>query len=263
MTIYSHLDYKAFLKAHLARGEQKRFADHLRCQPAFLSQVLRGKPNLSLEQGILATDYFRLNRAETEYFMASLQYARAGSEKLRDFFRKKMDSLAGASKKVEAKIGPFSQVGSEVKAQFYSSWKYTLLHVLLSLPEKDQLRTIEKYTGLSRSEIQTTLTALVKSGVAEKKGDFLRPTANRIHLDREDPLIGLHHRNFRSLATHELEDIKSESLHYSAAIALSRADAERIRALFLEAVSQAESILRPSPEETVRVLCVDFFEPGR
>lgn len=262
MTVFEYQNYKEFLKSQLQRGSQKTFAEQLNCQSAFVSQVLRGKPHLSLEQGILATDYFRMSRAEGEYFMSCLQYGRAGSERLKKFFKKKMEDLSAENKKIESKIGSFSQVNQEAKAQFYSSWKYTLIHVLLSLPESNKIRLMEKYTGISTTEIQNVVSFLTKIGLAEKKSGAILPSSNRIHLDREDPLIGLYHRNFRAFAATELEDIKPVSLHYSAAIALSVVDAERIRNLLLDAVSQTEKILRPSPEETVRVLCLDFFEPG-
>lgn len=262
MDLYGYADYKALLKDRLERGAQKVFAEYLGCQPAFLSQVLRGKPHLSLEQGILATEFFRMNRAESDYFMACLQYGRAGSEKLREFFLKKMESLAAAHRKVDSKIGAFAKIDAGAKLQFYSSWKYTLIHVLLSLPEKDQIETIERHTGLSRSEIQNALAMLLKNGIAQRKEGALRPSANRLHLDREDSLIGLHHRNFRALVLAELEEIKPDSIHYSVALAVSKADADRIREVLVEAVAQTEKIIRPSPEETVRVMCIDYFTPG-
>jgi uncharacterized protein (TIGR02147 family) len=262
MPVFDFVDYKDYLKNSLERGKQKRFAEFLRCQPAFLSQVLRGKPHLSLEQGMLATDYFRLTEQEREYFMASLQLARAGSVRLRNFFLARMEQIKASSARVASKIGSHEMLSDQAKARFYSSWKYALIHVLLTIPSDRPVEFLQERTGLSGKEISSVLEFLHEAGLISGKSGKLSPTKKRIHLNAEDELVGTHHKNFRMLAVRELDDPKGGALHFSSAMTLSRADAERVKSVILETISQTESILRPSPEETVRVLNIDLFEPG-
>lgn len=261
MAVYDFTDYKSFLKHSLERGTQKRFAEQLRCQPAFLSQVLRGKPHLSLEQGILATDYFRMNKSEAEFFMLALQYGRAGSERLRQFFMTRMEALRASNRRVEHKIGVHEQLDDLAKAQFYSSWKFALVHVLLSVPMQGQSEYLQERTGLTKNELQRCLEFLKGLGLISGKSGRFQPTKKRIHLHGDDPLVGIHHKNFRLLTLRSLEERKDDSLHFSSAMAISKIDAEKIRKLLLEAISDSEAILRPSPEETVRIFNLDLFEP--
>ena len=262
MTNFNYTDYKEFLKERIEKGTQKRFASFLNCQPAFLSQVLRSKPHLSLEQGISATDYFQMNTAESEYFMLALQLGRSGTVRLKNFFKSRMEQLRETNTRVDSKIGSFERLDDLSKATFYSSWKFALVHVILSLPSANQMESIKLKTGLSEKEIHKTLDFLKQVGLIEKHVGKWRPTKKRIHLSPEDVLVGTHHKNFRSLTIHELEDPKRDNLHYSSAMALSLKDAEKVKALLLEAIAKTEAILKPSNEEVLRTFSLDFYEPG-
>jgi hypothetical protein len=115
--------------------------------------------------------------------------------------------------------------------------------------------------GLSDREIEKTIEFLTNSGLVEKHAGRWLPTKMRIHLRPDDILIGTHHRNFRSLCLNRLEDQKPDSLHYSSIMALSILDAAKIKNLLLETLANAEAVLKPSPEETARIFCIDYFEP--
>jgi uncharacterized protein (TIGR02147 family) len=262
MNLFEYTDYKAFIQLRLERGAQKKFAQFLRCQPAFLSQVLRGKPHLSLEQGILATDYFQMNKPEAEYFMLALQLGRAGSLRLKSFFKLRMDQLRESHQRVDTKIGTFEILDELSKATFYSSWKYAMIHVLLTVPTQNQIELLKSKTRLSEKEILYVIDFLQSTGLIEKHSGKWRPTKRRIHISPEESLVGTHHRNFRALTMRELEDSKRDSLHFSSTMALSLKDTQKIKEILLEVIAKTESILKPSPEETSRVFCIDFFEPG-
>lgn len=259
--MYDYTDYKAYLKSRIERGSQRLLAEHIGCQPAFLSQVLRGKPHLSLEQGLLASEYFQMSAAEQEYFILALQLGRAGTSKLSFYFASKMNALRRQQERVDSKIGGFEELNESTKAVYYSSWKYPLVLVLLSLPAPNQTSLLRVNTGLSDHELKKILAFLKSTGLAERRAGRWRPVNRRIHLGPEDPLIIPHHRNFRTLANSRLEEMKPDSLHYSSVMALSKTDAARVKNLLLETLSRTESLLRPSPEETARVFCIDYFEP--
>ncbi|HWU44289.1 MAG TPA: TIGR02147 family protein [Bdellovibrio sp.] len=262
MQTFEYLDYKKFLNGRLQHGLQKKFAIFLGCQPAFLSQVLRGKPDLSLEQGMLATEYFQLNSHEAEYFMLALQNSRAGSLKLKKYFEDKMTHLRLLNQRIDSRIGNFVKLDDSAKSVFFSSWKYSFIYVLLSLPDKNQLELIKAKTKLSETEISRVIKELTDLKLIQKSRDRWQPTKNRIHLNPEDIQISNHHRNYRAFSSRELEEIKPKSLHFSSAIALSIEDAQKVKEVLLQTIQEVEAIIKPSEEETIRVLCMDFFEPG-
>ncbi|WP_413585003.1 TIGR02147 family protein [Bdellovibrio sp. HCB274] len=259
MSKYDYTDYKLFLKSKLVRGSQVQLAEHIGVQPAFLSQVLRGKPHLSLEQGVLISEFYDLSELEQEYFMLALQYGRSGSTKLSSYFLKRMQNHRNQHQSAQAVIGKHETLDDVTKSIFFSSWKYALIHVLTSIPSGRQHELLKKTSGLSEKEIENTLNFLMKSGLVEKKNDRWYPSKKRIHLGPQDLLIANHHKNFRALTANALESIRSDSLHYSSAIALSEEDAQKIKSLLLDAISKVEQVIRPSPEETVRIFSMDFF----
>lgn len=260
MNLYEYTDYKAYLTSRLARGEQRQLATYIRCQPAFLSQVLRRQPHLSLEQGLLASEYFKMDASEQEYFMLALEFGRSGSEKLSKYYSEKMKKIREQHRRVESKIGKFDILDPSYKTIFYSSWKYAVVHVILSLPAVNQFELIKSKTGLSEREVTKVVNFLKTAGLIKLQSGKWLPTKRRIHLGPEDNLIGTHHRNFRSLISAQLEDLKPDSLHFSSALAISHADCEKIKNLLLDAIAKSEAILKPSQEETVRILCLDFFD---
>ncbi len=259
--MYDYTDYKTFLKMRLERGTQRLLAEHIGCQSAFLSQVLRGKPHLSLEQGILASEYFHMNSSEQEYFILALQHGRAGSTKLGDYFAAKMAALREVQQRVDSQLGAFDELGGLSKATYYSSWKFAVVLILLTLPTTNQNQLLKTRTGLSDREIEKIIEFLKNSGLAEKRSGRWQPTKMRIHLRPDDMLIGTHHKNFRNLCLNRLEDLKPDSLHYSSIMALSKTDAAKVKSLLLATLAKAEGILKPSPEETARIFCIDYFEP--
>src|SRR6185437_7411646 len=188
--MFEYTDYKAFLKEKLPRGTQKQLAAFMGCQPAFLSQVLRGKPHLSLEHGLLAAEYFQLASSEKEYFMLALQFGRAGSSQLSAYFQSKMQALRERYRRVDSRIGDFEKLDEIARATYYSSWKFATTLVLLSIATENQLQLIRAKTGLSTHEIERTLDFMKSTGLIERRAGRWRPSKKRIHIAPEDPLIG-------------------------------------------------------------------------
>src|SRR6185437_3962550 len=94
MSGYDFTDYKSYLDETLKeRGRKSAFCKAINCHPSFLSQVLKGAPNLSMEQGILASEFLGHSAAESKYFMVLLQHARSGSKKLDDFYADQIQKM--------------------------------------------------------------------------------------------------------------------------------------------------------------------------
>ena len=102
---------------------------------------------------------------------------------------------------------------------------------------------------------------LLENGIlAESPEGKIRIGPVRIHLERDSPLIGRHHSNWRMKAIQALDRPRAKHLHYSGVFSLSQADVEKIRQILLESIEKSEPVLRDSPEETAWVIGMDFFE---
>src|SRR4051812_16967808 len=88
--------YKSFISAWIAaqpnngHGSKASIAREAQCQTAYISQVVLGNANLSLEQAERLSGLFQLTDDETEYFLLLLQKDRAGTERLRRHFSKQL-----------------------------------------------------------------------------------------------------------------------------------------------------------------------------
>lgn len=131
------------------RDDKAKLAVALNCQPAFVSQVINGNPDFSLEQALRVNSFFQHDGFESQFFMLLVQKMRAGSKELSVFFenqivkmRKKRYSLA---KRLEAS----NIIDEKVQAQYYSSWHYAAVHILTSIPQFSSAEKIAEGLGLS------------------------------------------------------------------------------------------------------------------
>ena len=83
--LFEFRDYKAYLRQALERrreherGSQARLAESLRCQSAYLSMVLRGSADLSIEQADGVNVFLAHSAKESHFFLILVQRARAGT----------------------------------------------------------------------------------------------------------------------------------------------------------------------------------------
>ncbi|MEM7647383.1 MAG: hypothetical protein AAF203_10770, partial [Pseudomonadota bacterium] len=96
ITLFDYNDYREYMEFKLrsdqfGRGGKARLAQHLGCQPSFVSQVLKGKSSFSLEQAFKVNALFNHNPLEREYFMTLVEWDRAGSTELRTYFSQKLE----------------------------------------------------------------------------------------------------------------------------------------------------------------------------
>jgi len=77
-------DYRSFLLSVVedpekTRGYRKRLADEAGCQPSYLSQMLKGSVELTLEQAERLCGFWKLDELEAEIFLNLVLMGRAGS----------------------------------------------------------------------------------------------------------------------------------------------------------------------------------------
>jgi uncharacterized protein (TIGR02147 family) len=260
---YHH--YKEYLRDALgtsgpSRGMRSRLAAALRCQTAFVSQVLRGKTHFSLEHMMSTAEFLGLGKEETQYLLLLVQQDRAGTRALQRHFRELAEAMQKTRSRVAERVQAKAELSGPAQAVYYSAWYYAAVHVLLSVPGFGHESAIADRLALPLAVVVDCLEFLRTVGLAirEPSGRF-RIGKTRIHLGSESPLLPLHHTSWRLRAVQSLERRGGDDLHYSSVYSLSREDAAKIRALLLEAIERAEPILRESPEEEIYGMSVDLF----
>src|SRR5213595_3742322 len=86
---FEYVDYRSYVSDLLAsqpkkgHGFRSKLATVIGCRPAYITLVLKGQANLSLEQADLLCAHFGLTSEEADFFLLLVQFERAGSASLR------------------------------------------------------------------------------------------------------------------------------------------------------------------------------------
>lgn len=262
--IFEFEDYKDYLGKRFApfgetRGLRAKLARELRCQGAYISQVLRGSGHFSLEHAAVIDEFLKHGEDESEYFFLLIHIARSGSKKLEKVFRRRLERLRKKRRVIAERIAAKDGVPPEARATYYSAWYYAAIHVLLMVPQFQSAPEIASYLRLPRQTVSEALELLVSAGLAVREGTRFRCSVNRLHLHADAPDLAKHHVNWRLRALSSLDAREPSDLHYSGVMALSEANAKRLRALLLNAIEGMEKIIALPLEEAAFGVCLDFF----
>jgi uncharacterized protein (TIGR02147 family) len=262
---FSYLDYRKYLENRLPvsgkeRGIRSRLAEALSCQTAFISRVLHGEAHFSLEHGVVINRFLKHTDAEGEFFLLLVQLARAGSEELRKFFEKQIAGILEKRQHIAERIQVKNDLSHEDQMRYYSTWYYAAIHVLITVPEFQTIEALTNYLRLPRSQIEAALEFLTSTGLVTRDGNSFRAGTTRIHIGKNSPMISKHHTNWRMRAIDAIDRFSRDDLFYSGPVSISHADAEKIHAKYLKFIEEIEAIVKPSKEEGVYCLGLDFYK---
>lgn len=257
-------NYRDFLDKRLpisgpSRGQRTRLAEALGVQGAFISQVLRGKLDLSLEQATKTAEFLELGEEESDYFLLLVHHARAGSEKLRAYYQEKLNSIIARRKEIQSRVKSTEQISESDQAKYFSSWIYGAIHAALTIPELQTRQALAKRLRLPMKVIDQYLDFLIGLGIAEQNSDKIQAGKTRIHINNANPNILKHHSNWRTRCLQALERQEEADQHYTCVMSISRKDAEKIKSMWLEFLSKIEPVITASPEEEIFGITWDLF----
>jgi uncharacterized protein (TIGR02147 family) len=265
-SIYDYSDYKRFVldlietSPQQGRGVRRKLAEFIGCQVAYVSHVLAADRDFSLEQAEAASRFFSLRDDETEFFLLLVEHHKAATPDLKKHLSKRLSSKIADYREIKKRIRISGQISELDQAVYYSSWHYQAVHSALALPELRSPSSIAKRFGFSVERTNQILTFLLERGlITETRGQY-QTSDKQIHLPRTSPLISKLHSNWRSQTLQSLMDMKPDDFHYSGLVTLSVEDMKRVREIILNALESSVEVIRPSKEEKVCVLTMDFYE---
>jgi uncharacterized protein (TIGR02147 family) len=265
-TAFEFKDYKAFVNYALesgsqpSRGIRTRMAEAIQCHSAYVSQVLNGDSHFSPEQGESLAKFLGLSKGESQYFLNSLFYARAGTQSLREYFSEQMSSLKEEHFVLKNRLQYTKSLSKEDHATFYSSWHYGAVHVAVTIPSCQTQSGLCEYIGLSLQRVNEILSFLKSVGLVTEKSGRFQIGATHINLGSDSPLISKHHTNWRMKAVQSMDAPRKSDLHYSSVITASKEDLDKIRSVLVKAIEDVRSIVKPSKEEACFSYNIDFFD---
>lgn len=265
MDLFECQDYRKYIEWQLksgtlpGRGSRTRLAEGAGCQIAYVSQVLRGDYDFSLEQGERINRFFGHSPEESHFFMLLLLRARAGSEDLRRYFDAQIHEALEKRLVLKHRLKVSNDLSPENQTIYYSRWYYAAIHICLTIPGMGTKPAIAKRLRLPIKIVNQALGFLVSAGLATTKGEEYQPGNVRIHLGNNSPNVIKHHTNWRMRAVEALDREEDRSLHYSSVVSLSTADLLKIKARLIAEIEKTKAIIRDSPGEELCGFSLDLF----
>jgi uncharacterized protein (TIGR02147 family) len=264
-SVFDFNDYKAFLVAFekarksFERGFRSKLAEHLGCQSGYISHVLNGDAHLSLEQTMRASSFLNLNERERKYFLLLVEFGRAGTKELRDHFKTELTNYREEFLNIKSRVGDARALTEVEQSTYYSSWQYLAIHVLSSLPEYNDVKSLAQALSIPEQTTAQILLFLTQTGIIVEEKGKLKPGMTQVHLNRESPLIRQHHTNWRIAAIQSLANDAKTDIHYSTVSTLSEKDATILRSQMVKLIESYVETVKPSPEEVMYGFNLDFY----
>lgn len=261
-TIFDYKSYQAFLLDYFQaqRGNQSRLAEFLECRSSFLTQVVDEKVHLSMEQALRAPDFLGLSKLEKLAFTFLVQKEKIGDSQGKIFFEEQIHKLKLQNKTVKERIQIQDGLSEEAKAQYYSSWIYSAVHILCAFSWIATVDDLSSQLKLDRNSVHHCVQFLLENGLLELKNRKLTIGKHQIHLGNESKFIHSHHTNWRLRAVDRFASQNSKGTHFSSLIGISRKDADQVQEIILKAIADINKVVQASGEEAAYVVNMDFFD---
>lgn len=265
ISVFEFENYKDFLLSWIksqkfkGRGIRQKLATAACCQVAYISHVLVGERHLSLEQGEAIARFIGLTADDLEYFLLLIESARAGTTHLKDYFDRQLHAKKNANRDLKKRVRIKNSISQEDQGVYYSAWYYQAIRMALTIPELQTPVAISETLRIPIERVHEVLHFFITKGLARATANGFETTQTQIHVGSDSPLIGRMHSNWRQHTVHQLEHRRQDNLHYSAAVTLSESDYQKVREVLLKAVTNCHQIIRPSKEEKLCVLAMDFY----
>jgi len=266
MSIFEFKDLKSYLKSYLTglpkkgRGEVTRLAQHLGVSTTLVSHVLSGTKSFTPEQVQKLISYLGLIGLEADYLNYLIQFERAGTVELKNFWKSKLEKLKEQSLKIANRLKTEKILTDEKRAIFYSSPLYMMLRLYTSVGDDGKtLSELAQRFELPMTKCSEIMNFLVECGLCNEKNGRYTMGAKTLHLEKSSPHLLRFQSDWRMRALSRAEDLSDSELLFTAPVSLSRKDFEYLREETIAFVKRFLETVHASPAEDVACLNIDFF----
>jgi uncharacterized protein (TIGR02147 family) len=266
MNLFTFSDYRAFLKATIktlprnGRGELSKISRHLNVNSTLISQIMAGSRDFTTEQAYELCLYFGLSDLETEYFNLLVAIEKAGTQKLKEFLRKRLATMRAESLKLSRRVDHEKKLSQEDMTTFYSSWRYSAIRLYCSTSTKGKnIEEIAEKFLLTKARAVQYLRFLTKTGLCTEAHGRYQMGVQRTFVEQGSPHLLKHHSNWRLKALQKSEAIEEDELMFTGPMSLSREDFRQIREEISKFLSGVSKRVKDSAAEEIACLNIDFF----
>lgn len=265
MVIEDYKNYKEYVSHRISamprggRGEFLKISRFLNVHTSLVSQTINGPKELSLEQAEKLSRYFALNGIEKDYFLTMVNYSRAGTEDLKEYYDGILEKLRSDRLKVKNRLKKTTKLTSAQKNQYYSDWRYIAIWLASSLDDVNTIDDIYEKIKIDKEDIARILEFLESAGFCEREEGKIVQKITETHLDKKSLLINRHHTNWRIKAIQNLEQSSPDDLYFSGPLTISKHDFQKIKKELLTIIEKTGDTVEKTNPELVACLNLDLF----
>ncbi len=265
--LFDYLDYKDYLNAFIkskpgkGHGFKTQIADAIQCRSAFVSQVLNGEAQFSLEQGERLNNLLEHTEEESDFFLQLVQLGRAGSYDLKLRIKNQINKVLEGRQILKKRLVAEKTLDLNDQTIYYSHWYYSAIHIFISIEGKGTKDKIKEYFNLPTEIITDVLDFLTRTKLILYNNGKYSIGTNKLFLGTDSPLITKHHTNWRILSIQSLDKSLKSDLHYSGVVSINHKDLAKIKEEYIKGIEAASKIISDStPEDSLYSICIDFFK---
>lgn len=266
MSPFDFTSYRAYLDKLCAtegksRGFRAGLARAAGCQASYLSQALGGKAHLTEDHLAGIAAHLSLPPEETDYLLLLLRFEKAGTEKLRQHLKARIQESrkegAAMKNKVRAKEAKLSEKDLGLYA---SSWIPGAVHLLTSDPAHGTVDAITRRLSLPAAKVTETLHFLERIGLVQRSKQGWSYLAGSLHIPKASPWHSALQASRRELADRSVALGREGSLHFSSVFTLSASDLAELRRIAERMIEDSHKLIGGSGTDSLAAICVDVFE---
>lgn len=262
--VFRFSDYREFIKSVTnprlpGKRTQVALAKAMGCQAAYLSQVLKGKAEITEDHALGFCHLLGLNSVETEYFLVLVRISRAGTPILKNHLEMRRKQVIDQNREIGNRIHSKVLENQEAIQYYSSSWIPAVVHLATRCPEFQTAKQIAKRFLLPESEVTYHLGVLLKFGFVRREGSKWIFQGSSIHIPKHSPEDLAFQTGRRLHALGSLARRRDDDVHYANLVSIDRKTAETIRAHVITLLEKTHRAAEMSPDNDLYSLCLDFF----
>lgn len=270
--IFRYEDYKFFLKSWIdqqeskGRGQVAKLAEYLDISPSLVSTILNTDRHFSVEQACEISEYLKLSLPESDYLVALISYEKAGSEKLKKYWRAQKKKILKESEQIKSRIKYEKTLSPEQQNQYYSQSIYSQIRVLTTLEGGVTFAQIKSLIKVDDYQIHSVIQFLLDADLVVLKNENYHSTNQVVHINKESSNYLRHHMNWRLLQIQNVNLTENEDVTYTFPCTLNKSDFTKIKKMLLDVISKSHQVVRESPAEEMACLTIDWvslFRPSK
>lgn len=266
MDIFKFDNYKEFIQKWVenqpskGRGLYAKIADSLNISSVLVSQIFKGDKNLSLEHAYLLTEFLALTSDEKDYFILLVEYNKAGSQKLQNYFQQKIKTIQKKkSENLKEILAQDISLSENDKAIFYSNWLYSAVRLQTSIQGFETADKLAAQFQLPREQILEILRFLVDKNLCIKTPNGFQMGPQRTHLESTSPYIKARQVSWRVKAFEKMDKIDSSQFFYTAPMSISEEQFKKLRDRLTSVIKELTQDLINDEPERLACLNIDLF----